>query len=272
MKYKLLFSDFDGTLACDDNTITKRNLDAIRSYVERGGKFVVCTGRMSASVAPMRETFGTQNQAVSEAGFHGSEIRDTSGKLIKGYGIKPSVARKIIEKAMKNGWHVHYYDLEAGYACVKERNEIIVQYEKVTGTRCEVVDLLGYLDEHPQIIIPKVMIVVSAEEMEAVTAEMEKDEYEGTLHTHSTPNFLEYIPDDSGKGEALAFIANYYGIDVSETIAIGDNLNDSSMIERAGLGVAVASGREELKAIADYIAPSNNDSAVAHVIEKFCGD
>ena len=272
MKYKLIVSDFDGTLAEDDKNISQRNISAIKSYVNRGGKFVVCTGRMSDSVVPLREIFGTQNQSICEIGSNGSEIRDAKGNLLSSHGINPAVARRIIEKAMQMDWHVHYYDLERGYACVKERDFIITNYEKVTGTVCKVVDLLGYIDEHPDVIIPKIMIVVAKEDMEKTVAEMEKDEYEGTIHTLSTANFLEYLPDSAGKGRALSWLANYYGIDLSETIAIGDNLNDMSMIETAGLGVAVASGREQLIAIADYVAPSNNESAVADVIEKFCGE
>jgi hydroxymethylpyrimidine pyrophosphatase-like HAD family hydrolase len=65
-------------------------------------------------------------------------------------------------------------------------------------------------------------------------------------------------------------ISKACGIDISEVIAIGDNLNDKQMIIEAGLGIAIGNGRAETIAAADYVAPSNNESAIAHVIDKFC--
>lgn len=59
---------------------------------------------------------------------------------------------------------------------------------------------------------------------------------------------------------------------MSRTIAVGDNQNDISMIKAAGLGIAVANAREEVKKAADYVTVSNNDDAIAEIIEKFCGD
>ena len=52
-------------------------------------------------------------------------------------------------------------------------------------------------------------------------------------------------------------------------IACGDSFNDITMIGYAGLGVAMENGEEEVKKVANYIAPSNNDDGVGHVVEEF---
>jgi hydroxymethylpyrimidine pyrophosphatase-like HAD family hydrolase len=64
-------------------------------------------------------------------------------------------------------------------------------------------------------------------------------------------------------------LGKYYGIKQSEMIAVGDGFNDLSMIEYAGLGVAMANSPEEVKEKADYITLSNEEDGVAHVIHEF---
>jgi Cof subfamily protein (haloacid dehalogenase superfamily) len=271
MKYDLIFSDFDGTLARKENEISDRNATAIKEFVKRGGTFVVCTGRMAKSVLPIRKILGTENQLICEAGFHGAHVVDSNGVAVVERGISAEVTQKIIARAKAIGAHVHYYDF---YNCfVQERNEIINEYERLTGTPITVVgDMQKHLSEHPDMLVPKIMIVVSPEKMAETKAWMDGEEYEGAESTTSTPIFLEYIPKGWGKGAALKAIAKELDIPLSRTIAIGDNMNDMTMVKTAGLGVAVGNGREELKAVADYVAVNHDEDAVAQVIEKFCGE
>lgn len=87
--------------------------------------------------------------------------------------------------------------------------------------------------------------------------------------TCSATVLIEISPISDNKGEAVKYLANHYGIPIEKTIAMGDNLNDLPMVKIAGLGVAVANATEKLKQAADFISVSNNDGAVAQIIEKF---
>ena len=92
----------------------------------------------------------------------------------------------------------------------------------------------------------------------------------GKLNYHiSKPFFLEVINSNTSKGIALEALAKNIGISSHEVIAIGDSYNDISMIEYAGLGVAVDNAYDEIKSRADYISKSNIDNGVAEVIERF---
>ena len=71
------------------------------------------------------------------------------------------------------------------------------------------------------------------------------------------------------KGAALEFLAKHFGIDIKDSVAIGDNLNDLSMIKIAGTGVAVGNAVQALKDAADYVSVTNDEGAVAEIIEKF---
>lgn len=87
--------------------------------------------------------------------------------------------------------------------------------------------------------------------------------------TCSASSLVEVSPLGDNKGAALEFLAKHFGIDIKDSVAIGDNLNDLSMIEIAGTGVAVGNAVQALKNAADYVSVTNDEGAVAEVIEKF---
>ena len=86
-------------------------------------------------------------------------------------------------------------------------------------------------------------------------------------------NNLEVTRNDVSKGNSLIYLTRHLDIDLSSTIAMGDNNNDISMITKAGLGVAMKNGTQEVKEKADIITEfSNNEDAVAEIIEKYLLD
>ena len=86
----------------------------------------------------------------------------------------------------------------------------------------------------------------------------------------SCKEYIEIIPKTCGKGLALRRLAEILEIPVEDTIGVGDEANDLTMVEAAGLGVCMANGIPEVKAAADYITErDNNHDGVAEVLEKF---
>lgn len=77
------------------------------------------------------------------------------------------------------------------------------------------------------------------------------------------------MPKGLSKGNSLLEIAKYYNIDQKDIIAFGDELNDETMIEVAGTGVAMGNVVEKIKEIADYITLSNDEDGIADYLEKF---
>ena len=104
---------------------------------------------------------------------------------------------------------------------------------------------------------------------ERLTAELQVQVGDRLTVMRSHPLFVEVTSPNVSKGKALAFLADWYGIPRAETIAVGDSGNDLSMIEWAGLGVAVANATPEVLAAADWIAPPVSENGVVAVIERF---
>lgn len=79
--------------------------------------------------------------------------------------------------------------------------------------------------------------------------------------------WFSIVSNESSKGIALKKLAEYLNIPISQTIAIGNDNNDLSMIQVAGIGVAVENATTELKQIADYITSSNDDDGVIKFLQ-----
>ena len=80
---------------------------------------------------------------------------------------------------------------------------------------------------------------------------------------------MEISPLNDNKGEALKYLSRYFDISLENTVAVGDNLNDMSMIKAAGIGVAVGNAVDALKKAADFVSVTNDEGAVAQIIKKY---
>jgi hypothetical protein len=86
----------------------------------------------------------------------------------------------------------------------------------------------------------------------------------------SWSGLVEVMPKGVNKGIALDQVCRHLEISLEDTVAVGDQENDSAMIQAAGLGIAVANAHEGLKEIADAVTVSHRESAIAKVIERYC--
>lgn len=272
---RLIVSDFDGTLATSENEVPEEVCSAIENYVESGGVFAVCTGRMLRSILPRVRGLNLKGLVVAYQGTVIAEIE--SGKIIKTGAIKNTECAEICRyiEGLNNGserlaYGINIYSDEVLYTDIPKDNEHLKVYEEITGVIAESIDGLtsdfilknGYDCQ-------KITCLVAPENREELYAKLSEKFGDKFDVTCSAQVLVELSPLGDTKGEALKFIANHYGIPMNSTVAVGDNLNDLSMIIEADTGVAVGNAVQGLKDRADFITVSNNECAVARIIEKF---
>ena len=109
------------------------------------------------------------------------------------------------------------------------------------------------------------------EYLNKIKKEMEFLFKEGELSiSFSSNRYMEINPSGINKGFAIKWLCNYLNIDIKDTMAIGDNYNDYSMIKESGIGVVVNNGMNDVKEIADYICEKKFDEGgVKEALEKF---
>lgn len=81
--------------------------------------------------------------------------------------------------------------------------------------------------------------------------------------------YTEVTAENTDKWNAIKFLAKELGIENKEVLTIGDNINDKTMIENAGLGIAMGNSNPSIKEVADCVVNDNDSSGVAQAINKF---
>ncbi len=266
LDYKLIVSDFDGTLCGLQKEISEGNRIAIRRYTDAGGVFAICTGRMISSILPHAKSLGLCGPVVA---YQGAIVEDVqTQKILYDSRISWEDAYSICVYLQINDNHIHVYDGEDFY--VNKEDSFLVWYEKVC--RVQGVPVRGkisdFVREH-QINPHKIIVICKPDARDRVLHGLQEHFGDRFYITTSNEYLVEIVAMGSDKGSALKFLANHYKIPLSQTIAIGDNYNDLPMIQTAGLGVAVGDAEDDLKREADFVTRSCAEDGVAYTIYKF---
>lgn len=258
MAYRMIAIDLDDTLLSSRGTIPKRAADAVRAASQAGVRVVLCTGRTIKGMQRFHDQLGLDTLMITSGG---AEVYDAEGQILFAYPVDPKDTRQVLGLAREYGAHAQVY--VGGELAYHKRNEIAAKYERSFGfPGIEISDLF----EREDIVTPKVLLIAEPDTILAMQRDAEA-RFPQLAVKRSNPEYLEFVHPDVSKGEAMKFVAAYYGIDLKDVVAVGDSQIDISMIEAAGLGVAVENAYAETKEAANMICASNDDAGVADVIE-----
>ena len=274
MQYKMLVTDFDNTLLRTDHTILDKTWKAIKEFERRGGKFVICTGRMLSTILVTIKPFDLHGEIIA---FQGGVVADldTGDILLKKY-VNPDDALSLLKDLEAAGYYIQIYS--NGDYFVNRYTKRTQRYYEANAHLMPIVigeNVSEYVQKN-NLKLDKIVFgldddgFVTYDEVQPVMTAFDK-KYGGRLVFNSSNTLLiEAVSAGCTKGEAVEFVANRHGIAREEVICMGDALNDASMIEWAGLGVAVENATDDLKALADEITVSCDDDAVGYILNKYC--
>lgn len=252
----------DGTLLNDELEMTPGTIEAIQKAVEKGTTVTIATGRMYASARQFAKQLKINVPLIT---YQGALIQDTENEqVVYERLISPDVSRRLIEIAEERDVHLQVYQNDILYGAIE--NERLITYAEKTKVPYKVEADLRKLATKG---FTKAIYIGDPDYLEGMQEDL-KEIFGDSAHiTKSTPYFLEVTHPEANKGAALRHLAEVLGVDMSETIGIGDNYNDTELLEAAGLGVAMENAVDAIKNKADFVTLSNNDEGVKHVIEKF---
>ena len=264
-KYKIVLSDYDGTLANSENKISSENLIAINSFIKRGGIFAVCSGRATDAISAPLIRQGFKGLVAS---FNGAVLTDLGkNQTLYSYGIPPATTKKFFEYTYKNGLYAHFYpDKQFLYPY---RTKYTDHYEKVTGVKgIYTQDILSYIDK-TQNNSYKLLVFDDKEKLDVHYDKLKSLMSECEVY-RSTDNMIDFNYKGIDKGNACVRISNLFGLTEDDVLSIGDAGNDTAMIKKAGFGVAVLNACDEVKNVAKAVVPSNDDNGVKFAIDNYC--
>ncbi len=268
INYPLIVSDYDGTLLRSDDRVSEETKEKIHEYIAAGGKFAICSGRLLESVLKKAKELGLKGLVGA---YQGAVIADIeSGEVLSEGYIPAEKAALICRKCEALGLHTHIYEIENYYTNMA--GDKLKYYEKLCGVKGILVDrqpLSEFLLEK-NMRVQKILVLVDENEKESTYQALNEAFGQEFYVTYSAAFLVELTNKACSKATAVEFLANYYGVPVERTVAVGDHFNDLPMIARAGLGIAVANADEKLKAEADVVLEASNDeNAIGKIIERY---
>jgi len=261
----LLALDLDDTLLREDLTISFHTKNVLKRVEEAGIIVVLASGRSPKAMERYARDLGLHKRPGYLVCNNGTTIQEShTGTIVKEFFLPIEASLAVFDLVDAEGFPVQIY--EDGTIYVSRRNEYADIDQKLTGLRQVVVDnFRSFLAAGTQkMVIPGDPALLKP--LEVLLKTFIGDRV--TIFT-SKPYFLEILPPATGKGESLAVVAQMLGINRHQVMAIGDSMNDESMIRWAGYGVAMLNGDPRIKAIAKAVTGrTNEEDGVADFVEQ----
>lgn len=268
MRVKMLALDLDDTLLHEDLTISRENIEAIGRAEASGIKIVLASGRNLISLGKYADLLGLTRPGDFLICSNGAELvaADTR-RIIDQRMLDPALCREIDAELAARGsdWQI-YVD---GKILCTTRNEWALRDGYLTGQPVEPVGDQAARERLFARGLVKFVIPGEPSRIAELLREM-APLFAGRAEVlTSKPYFLEILPMGADKGSALARLAGMLGFDMAEVMAVGDAMNDYTMISRAGWGCAPANAIPAIRDIARVVSEKTNDeNAVADLIDR----
>ena len=257
----LLAVDCDGTILKNDKTLSARSIDAVRRFRKLGGAFTLATGRSIPAAMPVLNALEVDMPTVL---YNGAMVYDpTDGSILWEAGL-PEETKALPERLLAA------FPDAAVEVLTAEGINVITMNQTLEAHFAKLPDV-AYLRRQLSDVIHsnwiKIVMAYPTEEMPKLIEWLKEQGLEGVMMTHSDHYLFEILPAGAGKERALRRLCDFAGFPMDKVIAMGDYHNDVGMVRAAGFGAAPENACEELKEAADLITVSNEQDAVAELIE-----
>jgi len=259
---KLVALDLDGTLLNSAKQLTDRSRAAVHALADAGTTIVLASGRMFRDcMEPQVAMLGVEAPVIC---YNGAIVLEpATGEILSERPVAAELVSPLLQFAAETDRTINLYEDDRLY-CRRPTKWTELYCGRTGAQPIFRDDLYEWFEGRSS---TKVLILEEPPVIEELFVEW-KTRMDGQLYvTVTDPEYLEFMNPTANKGWALHSLCDRLGIAHSDSAAFGDARNDLPLIEAAGIGVAMANGRPELHAVADIIAPTNDEDGVAQVIE-----
>lgn len=263
---KILILDIDGTLTNSRKEISEKTRNSLLEIQKRGHTVMLASGRPAKGMQRYEKELELENYGGYLLSFNGGRIIDCrSGEILYQKTLPPQVLPGLYRFACEKdcGLITYYGDS----ILLGTRMDAYIELEsRINGMEVRrVPDFLGFVDFE----VNKCLMTAPPERAEKYAAQL-KEKYGDIMSIYrSEPFFIEIMPKGVDKASSIDRMLRSVGLKRENTICCGDGFNDATMIEYAGVGVAMANAQEAVKEKADYITGSNEEDGIVEVIERF---
>ncbi len=267
-KVHILALDLDDTLLKHNLTISDYTVSILQKAVQKGIYVMLCSGRADEAMLPYVRQLDI---AGSEFGKYmitqnGTSILDLHKRIaIYSRILEQETALHVYKVLTEFNLSAHVYDASTIYTCkLSKWGEMD---SKLSGLKLKVVEDYATLLKRG---FPKIVIPGDPDVLKKLESKLKIEIGDTCVIFTSKPYFLEVLPKDTGKGEALVWLSKELSVNINNVMAFGDSMNDESMMKLVGKSVAMKNGLEHIKAISKFNTDSTNDEdGVAKFIEHY---
>lgn len=266
---KLIALDMDGTVLLENKTISPRVAAALSAAVAQGVQVIAATGRAADGIPDEFLQVAKSRYAITANGARVVDLQ--TGEVLLEHLIPQNLALTAFDALQKYECVLDLFQNGKGYSTKanfalhdKWLPENLRAY--VHASRVLVDDLRAFVETQTQGVEKWTMFFADDAQRLAAWEEMQALGFETVS---SLPRNMELNAHGVTKGSAMVQLAEKLGLALCQTMACGDGGNDLAMVEAAGIGVAMENSMDEVKAVADFVAPSNENDGVAAAIERF---
>ncbi len=265
MSIKLVSLDLDGTLLNSRSEISTEDKETIRRLKAMGIRVVINSGRAIKSIQRFEDLLDHREEGNLTVGFNGGVVcRSHNREVIRQLMMEEETYKYIINEIKP--FHADTLIYIGDRLFSDRRSDIAHNYEVRARIPIEYVNRLDSLGSD----ISKILVKGSYENLTQIF-EFMKDKVEGKCNMFFTAgDLLEFSHLNAHKGAGLNFVLKTFNIQPEEALAMGDNFNDITMLQTAGIGVAPAHADDGVKKHANYITKAdNNHHAVTEAMNQF---
>lgn len=260
MPIRAIAFDLDDTLLRSDLSVSDYTADVLARASSQGIIILPASGRTRDSMWPTVKRIGCASAFIS---CNGADVWTTDRQLLMQELLPVSLAREIARFAADRGVYCQTYSPDRFFYSIE--NDYAVSYARSSSLEGEYVGDLTAFIQKP---VTKLLMMDTPERIAALYKES-KDLFAGRASlTCSKPYFLECNPLQATKGNALRWCGKHFGFTMDELLSFGDSLNDVSMLEVAGTGIAMGNAREDVKALGFQVCLTNDEDGVARYIDE----
>jgi len=267
----LIAIDMDGTLLSNENMITKENVESIKAAQSEGIHVVISTGRLYDSAKEALDEVGINCPIIS---LNGSKIYDQNGNVILNKTMNKEVFSRVLTECERENNTFIVSTNKGSYT--KNRDKLYEEFfidkktKKIKKLTATLENIRNYhsVEDFTSLDVYKILFLSNDQgTISRLRNKLSREEQ--LLVTSSHSNNLEINAAGVSKGAALLHLAPILGVDLQQSMAIGDSFNDVSMFNRVGFSVAMGNATDELKQHCVFTTKTNNESGVAHAIYHF---
>lgn len=280
---KLIAIDMDGTLLTPEHSITPRTILAINKALEQDIQVVIATGRAFYEAHAIVSEYDLNIPYIC---LNGAQIRNEQHEVMENYPMNYNLISEVADVFKSEDVFYQVYTDKAIYTTSIERDiDIFIELAEQSGGGSDVEKIRRlmrerlaktslkevsnyreiYEQEDEQVLK---FLAASANKPKLVRTKNYLNEIDQLAVSASSYGNIEVTRKGAQKGIALEKMAADLDVDLKDTMAIGDNLNDISMLKRVGTAVAMGNATTEVKAIADIVTGTNIEDGVAVAIEN----